>query len=344
MSLKKNYVVTKRNILNDIRANNMTLQELRFFSIYLSKINSQDTSTRVVKFPIADFQKIMDFGRININQFAVLADSLLTKTVKIPTERGGLEVFQLFKECKIDMDMRNNWYVEIDAHDKALPLMFEFKNQYFTYKLWNALSLKSSNQLRMYEILKQYEKIGTRIISIEELKELLGIESSEYKRFGDFKIRVLEACRLALHENTDIDFTYESTGKKGSGGKVYDLKFTISRNEKYKNPLQLEDFIKQSLSENEKSVRLLTYEKSTFHSDILNFLLEACDNEFSLNEIQLLYNLVIKILPPKKVRQSTEAYDYLKRKYDELNFRSQRSKINNRFAYLKKMIESDMDI
>ena len=47
-------------------------------------------------------------------------------------------------------------FYEIDAHDRALPLMFDFKNKYFKYELWNALRLKSPNQVRMYEILKQW--------------------------------------------------------------------------------------------------------------------------------------------------------------------------------------------
>ena len=53
-------VVSKRNVLNELRSNNMTLQELRFFSIYLSKINPQDIDTRVARFPLDDFQKIMN--------------------------------------------------------------------------------------------------------------------------------------------------------------------------------------------------------------------------------------------------------------------------------------------
>ena len=52
-------VVQKRNVLNELRATNLTLQELRFFSIYLSKINPRDKSTRIVRFQLADFQKIM---------------------------------------------------------------------------------------------------------------------------------------------------------------------------------------------------------------------------------------------------------------------------------------------
>ena len=60
----------------------------------------------------------------------------------------------------------DEWFVEINASDDALPLMFDFKNRYFKYALWNALRLKSPNQIRMYEILKQYETLGKREIEI----------------------------------------------------------------------------------------------------------------------------------------------------------------------------------
>ena len=115
----------------------MTLQEIRFFSIYLSKINARDPSTRVVKFPLEDFQKIMEFGRLNIRQLENTTDSLLQKIVKVRSEDGGYTAFQLFKRCKVFKDETEQWYIEIDAHDDALPLMFEFKKEYFTYELWN---------------------------------------------------------------------------------------------------------------------------------------------------------------------------------------------------------------
>ena len=57
--IKGTELVEKRNILNEIRKTNMTLKQLRFFSIYLAKINARDLSTRSVRFPLDDFQKIM---------------------------------------------------------------------------------------------------------------------------------------------------------------------------------------------------------------------------------------------------------------------------------------------
>ena len=51
--------------------------------------------------------------------------------------------------------------------------------KYFKYELWNALCLKSLNQIRMYEILKQYEGLGRRELSVQSLRELLGIAPTE---------------------------------------------------------------------------------------------------------------------------------------------------------------------
>lgn len=38
----------------------MTIQELRFFSIYLSKINPDKLETRIVRFSLTYFQKIIE--------------------------------------------------------------------------------------------------------------------------------------------------------------------------------------------------------------------------------------------------------------------------------------------
>ncbi len=233
-------IVEKRNVLNELRSNNMTLQELRFFSIYLSKINPWDVSTRVVRFTLDDFQRIMGFGRLNLKQIMESADNLLCKIVHIPDENGMRSV-QLFKECYL-VRRDGEWFMEIDAHDKALPLMFNFKNHYFKYELWNALRLRSTNQVRMYEILKQYEYLGKREITVTELRELLGVKKNEYERWERFRVRILDSCKQALKEMTDICYTYER-GKVGRGGKWMTIIFNIYKNTEYKDPLDLQKFI-----------------------------------------------------------------------------------------------------
>lgn len=346
-NIKGNYIVKKRNVLNELRANNLTLQQLRFFSIYLSKIDPENIESRKVKFSIMDFQTIMEMKKIKIEYMKDVTNGLLSKIVNVPNERGGYSGFQLFKKCVVDVD-ENGWFIEIDAHDDALPLMFEFKNKYFTYRLWNALQLKSSNQIRMYEILKQYEKIGYRIVSLEELRGLLGIEKNEYKVYKDFRRRVLDSCQQALEENTDIKFTYEPYGSKGPGGKVISLKFTIESNGKHKDPLLLEDFIgKYNLETIE--------EKSTDENDAISFLQEACckrdteESEFSRAEMEEILSALVKVpkslLPenPMTDKIDIRRFDYLKEKYIRMNRISEKEEIKSKVSYIIAMIKKDFE-
>lgn len=340
MALKGTELIEKKNVLNELRSNNMTLQELRFFSIYLSKINARDKSTRVVSFPLSDFQRIMEFGRLNIHQLQSSTNRLLGKVVNIPDEHGGYTGFTLFKRCKVFKDAYEEWYVEIDASDDALPLLFDFKKNYFTYELWNALRLKSANQVRMYEILKQYENIGKREILTSELRNLLGIFPNEYARWDRFKIRVLDSCQKSLKENTDICFEYER-GKVGNGGKWVTIIFYIHKNTEFVDQLTLDKFI--DLQPTQELVKVEAdddeIKEGQYKNKNLGFLAGACNYEFSEKEMLVLYDLVKQIEPSSK---GTHQFDYIVKKYHELNLQSEKRRISNRFGYLKKLIEVDL--
>lgn len=326
--LKKEYIVEKRNILNEFRCNTMNLQEIRFLSIYLSKINARDLSTREVVFSLEDFRKIMDLGKVNKSHIQSAFTGLLQKVVSVPNENGmGFTSFQLFKECEL-YQKDEEWFVEIDAHDKALPLLFDFKEKYFTYELWNALMLKSSNQLRMYELLKQYEKIGTRTVSLSDLKAMLGISSYEYPAWQSFKVRVLEACQAALQEHTDICYTYEPVKK---GRKFTGVVFTIRKNDAYVDYVCLEEYL-NVIPKREESKELLG---PTGNYELLD---EATNGEFTPEQLEVIFN-VICTLPIGRVFDNIELgrYHYIKLKYAELNTRTG---VKNRYSYFLKMIES----
>ena len=330
-------VVEKRNVLNELRSNNMTVQELRFFSIYLSKINPWDISTRIVRFPIEDFQRIMGFGKLNIGQLRASTDSLLCKLVHIPDDNGrGMRTFQLFKECHLFQDDDDKWFMEIDAHDKALPLMFDFKSRYFKYELWNALRLKSPNQVRMYEILKQYEKVGKRELTVQELRELLGIENKEYsERWDNFKVRVLDSCQQALAESTDIKFTYER-GKVGKGGKWLSIIFHIEKNKEHEDALSLEEFIEmQPLIESDFDENTDETEIN-YGSELANLLGSAALNdEFSIEQVEVIKGLVIQAVKGDDI----ERCDYLHHMVSKMNVNAPK----NRYSYLCAMIENDIN-
>lgn len=345
----KTAIVEKRNVLNEIRKNNMSLQELRFFSIYLSKINPRDVKTRVVRFPLTDFQKIMEIGSdMNINHFKLIAERLLQQIVSVPNESGyGFNAFQLFKKFKVNRDEEfGEWYVEIDANDEALPLMFEFKNKYFTYELWNALQLKSNNQIRMYEILKQYEKIGKRELKVDELKDLLGIPVNEYPRWSNFKIKVLDSCQKALKEYTDICFTYEK-GKSGVGGRWITIIFHIQKNNSHTSQITLDEFIEQqpAADEHEDDEYETQDNKLELYKDALCRNGQKC--EFSQEQLEEIFQILVTI-DDSKLPQNVPFADlhfkrhhYLAQKFAKLNRMDEDKKIKHRFNYFLKMLKQD---
>lgn len=352
-------IVEKRNILNELRSNNMTLQELRFFSIYLSKINPYDVSTRVVRFPLNDFVRIMGIGTdVNIPHFRLTVRHILQQIVEVPNEGGvGYSAFQLFKRAKVEKDELDEWYVEFDAHDEALPLMFDFKNRYFKYELWNALRLKSPNQVRMYEILKQYETLGRRELSVKDLRALLGVTPTEYAGrtgWSDFKKYVLDACQKALKETTDICFTYER-GKVGPGGKWLTIIFHIEKNTEYVDQLTLDEFIElqPEVVVNAEEVPLPDdplHWIDVYGSDELANLAEACNYEFTRLQMERILAVLrrIDILPDEMTNDVRWGrVFYLQEKYIVLNAvadekaRRGEKPIDNRYAYLIGILETE---
>jgi len=354
--IKGSELVEKKNILNQIRKNNMTLQELRLFSIYLAKINARDISTRIVRFTLENFCQIMEI-KVNPVQIEENTIHLLQQIVKIPNEDGtrGFTAVQLFKHCKLTQnDETGQWFFEIAAHDEALPYMFDFKERYFTYELWNILRLKSSNQLRMYEILKQYEKLGKRRLVLEELRALLNIAPNEYPRWSDFKKRVLDSCQQALAEYTDITFTYEPIR---TGHRFTAIIFFIHKNENYVDRLRLDDFIYKKTAENipEKPKKWVPLSPDTddavaekvYKDENLTFLADACNYEFSPEEVRVLFDYLLQIgyVGPEN---AIKRYRLLRQAYNRMNAAPnipKRDSVtddnvhNRRFGFMKYLFE-----
>lgn len=115
------------------------------------------------------------------------------------------------------------------------------------------------------------------------------------------------------------------------------MEFFISKNENYTDQLTLEEFIDLQ----PEIIETKGYEKEerNFQDEEMEFLAGACENEFSEDEMLVLYDLIQQIVPydgdyPNGVQCAR--YDYLLQQYHNLNLQANKRKINNRFSYLKK--------
>lgn len=343
--VSENNWIVKSNALNEIRNNRMTITQIRFFSIYLSKINPNDPNSREVTFKLDEYTKIMQFKQTNITRLMSTADDLMKIVVTFFDKEGkysddGLVGFvkcQLFKRFRLFKRDNDEWYVSIDCHDDVLKLMFELHGYYFKYRLWNAMQLTSTNQQRMYEILKQYEYAGVREISIKDLREFLGIKPNEYTRWERFKIRVLESSQEALANYTDIKFNWEVSGKRGAHGKINAIKFIIEKNDDYVDSLTLDEYLIEQKAP-EITDELVAFE---YENENLSFLAEACENVFDNGQMEELFFLLNKAVPyTTKANTMAARYEYLAEKYIYSKNRSTTE--GKLFNYLKKVIEADI--
>ncbi|UZR98185.1 replication initiation protein [Chondrinema litorale] len=94
------------------------------------------------------------------------------------------------------------------------PFIFEIKKNFTKYPLRHVIKLRSTYSIRIYELLKQYARIGERKFDLMELRQVLGIEDDLYPRFFDFKKRVIEPAQKEIAEHTDIEFTFKKIKHK----------------------------------------------------------------------------------------------------------------------------------
>jgi len=105
--------------------------------------------------------------------------------------------------------LENSNQVELEFSPKLKPFLLQLKLEFTKYKLGNVIHLKRIYSIRIYELLKQYEKIGKRRFDIPTLRNTLGIKDNEYQQFCDFRRWVLKVAQQELAEKTDIAFEWE---------------------------------------------------------------------------------------------------------------------------------------
>jgi len=98
-------------------------------------------------------------------------------------------------------------------------------------RIESLVNLRKFSYIRFYEVMKQYEKVGKRYFTVEELRELLENNSS-YDEFGFFKRRKLDPAVKAVNMFTEINVSYGKENYVKEGRKVIGIWFFIDREER----------------------------------------------------------------------------------------------------------------
>ena len=219
--------ITKANALIEARYK-LTLQEQRLILAYISLLSPEDEDFPTVEIRVKDLIQLLELEDHDYyDKIKETLERLRSRVLKIRKPDGYLITGWISSAEYFDKEGK----VELTLDPKLKPYLLKLKEAFTTYALRNILKLRSSYAIRLYELLKQYQNIGRRRFTIEELRRLLGIEPHEYARYNDFKRRVILQAQRELKEKTDIYFDFREIKR---GRKVVELEFTILENPKFK--------------------------------------------------------------------------------------------------------------
>ena len=237
---KENDIVTKSNELMDATYR-LSLQEQRIIAFLTAEIKPDDQDFKSYKFGINDFCDLLELPRDRYYSALKLATrKLLTRTLQIKKANSTLQLTWLSSAEYFE----KQGYVELCFDPKLKPYLLQLKNCFTQYKIINVLRLRSKYAFRLYELLKQYQSLGKRKFSVSELREKLGLKSTELRQWIDFKRRVLEIAKREINAKTDlvIDYTTKKVGRR-----IEFIIFSIraqSREQKNKQSERYDELIK----------------------------------------------------------------------------------------------------
>lgn len=134
--------------------------------------------------------------------------------------------------------VRSRWVSEIAYNEQQatvdlifapsiVPYITNLEQQFTSYDLEQVAELNSKYSVRLYEIIIAWKGNGkTNQISIEKLRERLGVADDEYQKMELFKRRILDKSLLEINQKTNITLSYE---QHKQGRKIIGFTFTIKQ-------------------------------------------------------------------------------------------------------------------
>ncbi len=244
---------TSKNVVKLIRKSNELVEarykfdiwETRIFTKMLSMVHKNDEDFQPYRIYLSDIVK--DFQVENnkdaYDRLRRGGNKLMSKIIKVirETDEGLMELttpIVVGVDRLVNPNSEDGKFIDVSFHPDMRPFLLSLKSQFTIYDVNNILKLPSSYSIRLYELLKQYERIGSRKFQLQELKEIIGVIEEidnngkkllkdNYPLFGNFKQRVLLKAQRDLKKFTDIQFEFDPFKR---GRKIVGVVFTIRAN------------------------------------------------------------------------------------------------------------------
>ena len=208
---QSNNIVVLRNPIAMSKYKLSLMQQKVFIEVacYLKNNPTERTCPVIVR----EFYQRIGIVTNDNNELYAQMKQMLGMVIHIPNTRkkGNVQYADapMFASVKVIVDSFNRAIIEIEISDVLKPYFIEIaEGDFFSYKIENTRKLKSSQSIKLYMYLRSWSRLGKHTIYYNELRDILNIDSDDYKVFGDFKRRVLDKAQTEIHKKTDLYFDY----------------------------------------------------------------------------------------------------------------------------------------
>lgn len=221
--MQENYLVSQRNDLIEARHTNpLSVREQKIVLTMVSMIEPTDGDFKDYRISIKEFSDMLGLeGSVKYTELKEITKDLMSKSIEIPRADGGWLFANWISSAEYQ---KGEGVIALSFSPKLKPYLLQLKNTFTTYRLSNILSLKSTYSIRLYELMKKWQHLGTWSCSVENFKEKMGIENKKYPRYANLKARVLNPAIQEVNEKTDVFISLKEIKK---GRSVDKIEFTI---------------------------------------------------------------------------------------------------------------------
>lgn len=239
-----------------------TVEQKLVLSI-ISLIRPTDSDFMNYQIPISQFDFLADNN--NHQRLKKYCKDIMSKPLEV-NDNGEWVLFNWFSHIRYKKEM-----LECSVSPELKPYLLELQENFKSYDLKYILEMQSEYSIRIYELLKKSEKMGYLEIDLEELQDLLQVPES-FKRYDNFKRKVLQVTSIEIAKYSDIYFDFQEIKK---GKKVATLKFIINKNKQ--NLIADEDYqfkkFREHITKEYEGLPILFHPKIERHIMIQNGLL-----------------------------------------------------------------------
>ena len=274
MTLKEKARHNFKNSIIAIQHNNlvqakysMTLQQKRVMIWLVSQIKPTDEDFKEHILSVKELIEVCQLsGESAYKQLKDITFSLIEKGIRIIDITNPKE----------DIETQISWLssakyrygrVTLTFSPELKPYLLLLKEKFTAVNMIDMMQFKSVHAIRIYELLKQYENIGERILDIEEIKECCGVKD-KLRKYDHFEKYLLLIAKREINEKSDIYFDFE---RIKPFRKIEGIKFIITKNKAYElrnNPSKQVQEVKR------KPAVIITLKEFGLSTRVINQLLK----------------------------------------------------------------------